>query len=165
MKAVNEQEIAPQIMEKVKKGAFLTVRAGEKTNVMTIGWAMLGYIWRRSSLLVAVRKTRYTFGLIEAADSFTVSVPAGNMDQELNLCGTKSGRNLDKIRECRFALQPSQKVSAPLLDIPGYHFECRIVFKTAMDPRFLAPDLESLYPAKDYHTLYFGEVLGCGMKE
>ncbi len=147
-----------EIMERIKEGAFLVVKAKDRMNVMTIGWALFGIVWRRPILMVAVRKTRFTFGIIEEADSFTVSVPTGDMKKESNLCGTKSGRDMDKFKECGLATIPSKKVSTPLLKIAGYHFECRIVCKVPMDPKLIVPDVEALYPAKDYHTLYFGEI-------
>ena len=50
---------------------------------------------------------------------------------------------------------------SPVIDVPGVHYECRIVYKSAMDSAFLDPALEKLYPNKDYHTLYFGEILTC----
>ena len=76
-------------------------------------------------------------------------------------CGTKSGRDLDKFKECGLKEKAAQQVQSPILDIPGNHYECRIVYKSAMDNTFLHADLEKLYPKKDYHTLYFGEILAC----
>ena len=40
-------EQADMVMERIKKGAFLTVRADGSINTMTIGWATIGYIWQR----------------------------------------------------------------------------------------------------------------------
>jgi flavin reductase (DIM6/NTAB) family NADH-FMN oxidoreductase RutF len=134
-------------------------------NVMTIGWALFGYVWRRPVLMVAVRKTRHTFGIIEDADSFTVSVPTGDMKKESSLCGSKSGRDLDKFKECGLSTSSSKKISTPCLKIPGYHFECRIVCKVPMDPKRIVPDVEALYSAKDYHTLYFGEIAASYVSE
>ena len=148
-----------KIVSRVEEGAFLVVKGKDRANVMTIGWAMWGIVWRRPMMMVAVRTSRYTHQLIEEADSFTVSVPGGDRKKEINLCGSKSGRDMDKFKECGFSTAPAGKVSAPVLKIPGYHFECRIVYKTPMDPKFLSPDLAGIYPAKDYHTLYFGEIL------
>src|SRR5512134_1310240 len=98
MKEIPEPEALPFVMEQIPKGAFLTVQEGKQKNLMTIGWALFGFIWRRSSLMIAVRNTRFTYGLIEKAAFFTVSVPTGPMEKELEICGTKSGRNLDKFR-------------------------------------------------------------------
>ena len=72
---------------------------------------------------------------------------------------------MDKFKECRLATNQAQKISTPVLKVPGYHFECRIVYKTPMDPKSLSPDLEKIYPAKDYHTLYFGEILASYLTE
>jgi flavin reductase (DIM6/NTAB) family NADH-FMN oxidoreductase RutF len=148
-----------KFMKRIEEGAFLVVKGKERTNVMTIGWALIGVVWRRPVMMVAVRTSRYTYQLIEKADSFTVSVPSGDMKKEINLCGSKSGRDLDKFKECGLSAAKSQKVSSSVLKIPGYHFECRIINKAPTDPEFLSPDLENIYPAKDYHTLYFGEIL------
>jgi len=165
MKEIREAEALSFVMEQIPKGAFLTVQAGKEKNLMTIGWALFGFIWRRPTMMIAVRNTRFTYGIIEKAASFTVSVPTGSMEKEIEICGTKSGRNLDKFRECKFSTLPGEKSQAPILDIPGFHYECRLIYKTPMDPRFLAGELNSLYPKKDYHTLYFGEILGCYRQE
>ncbi len=165
MKDVQEQEIAQMNMKRIQEGAFLVVKAKDRQNVMTIGWAMFGYVWRRSVMMVAVRNSRFTYGIIEGADSFSVSVPTGNMQKELNFCGSKSGKQFDKFQECHLKVIQARKGNSPILEIPGYHYQCRIVYKTPMDPKFLAKDLESLYPAKDHHTLYFGEIASCSLIE
>jgi flavin reductase (DIM6/NTAB) family NADH-FMN oxidoreductase RutF len=161
MKDVNFKDITPAALKQIQEGAFLTVSAKGQANVMTIGWGLLGILWQKPVMMVAVRNSRFTFGLMEGADSFTVSVPTGNMKKELSLCGTKSGKELNKFKECKLATIPGKKVSSPVLNIPGYHFDCRMLYKTPMDPKTMAKDLESLYPKKDYHTLYFGEIMAC----
>ena len=165
MKEIREPEALPLVTEQIPKGAFLTVQAGKEKNVMTIGWALFGFIWRRSTMMVAVRNTRFTYGIMEKAEAFTVSVPTGPMEKEIDLCGTRSGRNIDKFRECRFSTRPGGKTGAPILDMPGFHYECRILYKTPLDPKFFAGELISIYPQKDYHTLYFGEILACYRKD
>ena len=57
--------------------------------------------------------------------------------------------------------KPARCIESPIIDIPGIHYECKIVYKSAMDNTFLDGDLEKLYPKKDYHTLYCGEILAC----
>jgi flavin reductase (DIM6/NTAB) family NADH-FMN oxidoreductase RutF len=159
MKEFRYHEEAGEFLKQVEEGAFLVVQGKEKMNVMTIGWALLGFIWRRPVMMVAVRTSRYTYKLIQEAKSFTVSIPSGDMKRQIDICGSKSGRDTDKFKECGFSTTKPQKVATPVLKIPGHHFECRIIYKAPTDPKFLAPDLENLYPAKDYHTLYFGEIL------
>ena len=150
------------LMETLKKGAFLTIQAGDRLNTMTIGWATIGHVWRKDVFMVAVRDSRYTFELIEKSSDFTVSIPAdGGGKKALAFCGTKSGRDHDKFTECSLKTRPGSSTQSPIIDIPGVHYECRIIYKSAMDPSLLDNEFEKLYPERDYHTLYFGEILAC----
>jgi len=153
--------VAEGAMNRIKEGAFLTVKAQDAINTMTIGWAAIGYVWGKPIFMVAVRDSRHTFGIMEKAQDFTVSVPMTDMRDAIMFCGTKSGRNHDKFKACGLALLDAQKTVTPIIQTPGLHFECRIVFKAPMDPSRLAADYHTLYPQKDYHTLYFGEILDC----
>jgi flavin reductase (DIM6/NTAB) family NADH-FMN oxidoreductase RutF len=162
MQHVDYMAVAEEAMEQIRDGAFLTVKAGQDLNTMTIGWATIGYVWSRPIMMVAVRFTRHTFGLIERADDFTVTIPSSDMQEELDFCGTRSGRDCDKFQECSLPVARAQKVTSPIIDVPGLHYECKIVYKSAVDPAHLSPAYDQrVYPAKDYHTLYFGEVVDC----
>lgn len=162
MKEVKVMSIADEAVRKIKRGAFLTVKSEAGQNTMTIGWATFGFIWQKPIMMVAVRPTRHTFGIIEKAADFTVTVPSGDMTRETNFCGTKSGRDVNKFEACSLKIADGQKTVSPIIAVPGVHLECRIVFKAAMDPAFLDKDYDrALYPQKDYHTLYFGEILSC----
>ena len=157
MKELNYMDIAREAMGKIRKGAFLTVQSEAGLNTMTIGWATFGFIWQRPILMVAVRPTRHTFGIIEKAADFTVSIPSGNMLKETSFCGTKSGRDVDKFKACNLKTESGQKTVSPIISVAGIHLECRIVFKSAMDPDYLDAACDrALYPRKDYHSLYFG---------
>jgi len=161
MQDVDVMAVYEGVMKQIKEGAFLTVKVGEALNTMTIGWAAIGFAWKKPILMVLVRNSRHTFGIIEKAADFTVSVPAADMKKEIAFCGTKSGRDLDKFKALGLKTVPGRHVSSPLIQIPGIHFECRIVYKNAIDPAHLSRDYDSLYPEKDYHTLYFGEIQAC----
>ena len=88
------------------QGAFLTVKDGEKINTMTIGWGNIGYVWNRPIFTFMVRKSRYTIDLLKNADNFTVSIPLNkNMKNALKVCGSKSGRDIDKFKECNLTLE------------------------------------------------------------
>jgi flavin reductase (DIM6/NTAB) family NADH-FMN oxidoreductase RutF len=162
MKDVDYMNAAEDSVSLIKKGAFLTVKSGNALNTMTIGWATFGVVWSKPIMMVAVRSTRHTFGIIESATDFTVTVPAGDMRKETAFCGTKSGRDVDKFKMCNLEIIGSRKVASPIIKTPGRHYECKIIYKSAMDPAYLDKDYAaSLYPQKDYHTLYFGEILAC----
>ena len=160
MKRVDYMDVAPKAMEQIKKGAFLTVKSGKAINTMTIGWANIGHVWRKPIIMVAVRLSRHTYSVIETAEDFTVSIPSSDMKKEIMFCGTKSGRDYNKFKECNLQTSDSQKVITPIIKVPGLHYECKIVYKSAMNPADLNKDYDAaLYPEKDYHTLYFGEIV------
>jgi flavin reductase (DIM6/NTAB) family NADH-FMN oxidoreductase RutF len=162
MKRMDYMAVADRAMEQIKAGAFLTVKAGEAVNTMTIGWATIGYVWQQPIMMVAVRLSRHTFSLMEAAADFTVSIPAAGMETELEFCGNRSGREVDKFEASGLRTAPAQKVTSPIIQATGLHYECKIVYKSAMDPAHLSPAYDkALYPRKDYHTLYFGEIVDC----
>ncbi len=144
------------------RGAFLISQAeGSTPNPMTIGWGLGGSCWGRAVFLVLVRPSRYTHGLIEHSGEFCVSIPDSGLDKELAFCGSKSGREVDKVQELSLGLVSGSHVSVPTLDIPGVHYECRVVAKTRLtEDGLLDTDLRDRhYPKGDLHTLYFGQVL------
>lgn len=143
-------------------GVFLTV-AGELPNTMTIGWASLGYLWKRPVLMVMVRPQRHSYALLQKAGEFTVSVPTKNaLRRELAFAGTQSGRDLNKFQGHGLTAVPAQQVNAPIVGECGLHFECRTLMVQDMDQARLEPDIDiGIYPQKDYHTLFFGEILRC----
>ena len=162
MKDLNYMSIAEDAISKIKKGAFLTVKAGDALNTMTIGWATLGFIWQKPIMMVAVRPTRHTFGIIEKAQDFTVTIPYGDMSKAIAFCGKKSGRDVDKFKMCNLETADGRKVVSPIIKVPGIHYECKIVYKSVMNEAFLDKSYDkALYPQKDYHTLYFGEIVAC----
>ena len=148
------------------QGAFLTVKSGDKTNTMTISWGNVGYEWNRPIFSVLVRKSRYTFDLMESADNFTVSIPLGkSLKNALAVCGSKSGRDIDKFKECNLTLENSKEVATPIIGECELHYECKIVYKQEMNPKLLSKDIvESSYVDGDYHTVYYGQIVATYMK-
>ena len=143
------------------QGAFLTVKSGEKINTMTISWGNVGFEWNRPIFTVLVRKSRYTFDLIENSDNFTISIPLSKaLKKELAVCGSKSGRDIDKFKACNLTLENGKIVNTPIIGECELHYECKIVFKQEMSPHLLSQDvIESAYANGDYHTIYYGEIV------
>jgi len=143
-------------------GAFLNVKTPTGVvNPMTIGWGQVGIVWGRPIFTVYVRKSRYTYECVQAADSFTVSVPRlGELADELALCGTKSGRDLDKAQACGLHPIPGQSVDTPIIGECGLHYECSILARCQLEePDIVSADVHRLYESKDLHQIILGEIL------
>ena len=151
------------MLQQLPAGAFLSVKAADRANTMTIGWGGIGFIWQRPIILVAVRPSRYTFGLIEEAGQFTVSLPASNeLKKELAIAGTKSGRDVDKFAACGLTAQPAKEIESPVIKECSLFFECKVVYKQALDPGNLDESIKAKhYSNDDYHTMYYGEIVAC----
>ena len=159
MKEITFDQYAPQVIQTLPKGAFLTVRHGGRDNVMTIGWGTIGVIWGQPIFSVLVRPSRFTFGLLEASGEFTVSIPLTDMSKALAVCGSKSGRDIDKFAAAGLQKLPGVKIATPVIAGAGLHYECKVVFKQPMNPAPLDSTLNSsFYSNGDYHTLYFGQI-------
>lgn len=165
-KDVSFNEYASKVAESISQGAFLTTAHGGRTNTMTIGWGSIGFIWNKPIFTVLVRPSRFTHKLIEPSGEFTVSLPFEDMKEALSLCGTKSGRDLDKIKAAGLALAAAKKVATPVIGCKGLHYECRIVYKQDMEPANLDDEYKGrCYPQGDYHTVYYGEILASYVTE
>lgn len=144
-------------------GAFLVAcDKNGRGNPMTIGWGEVGFIWGRPVFTVLVRRSRYTYGALLFADTFTVNIPTpGRLNKELLFCGTKSGRDLDKAASCGIALVEGKRVETPIIADCSLHYECRIILRKQLyGEDFSAPEiLERYYADDDHHMLVIGEIL------
>lgn len=161
MNKINYNELSKEMLEQLEKGAFLTVKNKDKVNTMTIGWGSIGYIWNRPIFTVLVRYSRFTHELLENTHEFTVSIPTvSNLSKALGICGTQSGRDLDKINAADLTLQESLSLETPIIKECDLHFECKIVHKQSMEPALLNKAIKSdKYSDNDYHVIYYGEII------
>lgn len=153
---------AQKNLDILSKGAFLTTKSGNKINTMVIGWGNVGIMWRLPIFSAMVRQNRFTYDLLEKSHEFTVTVPYVDLPQAIAICGTKSGRNMDKLAASGLTTRKSLSIATPVLDVPGMHFECSVVYSRLMGKDNLNKALNELWYNKepnDYHMFYFGEIL------
>ena len=148
-------------------GGLLLASAGKdgQANLMTIGWGTIGVIWGKPIFVVLVRPSRHTFRLLNQTDEFTVNVPYPNDEllvEACRVCGSQSGRDLDKFAECELAATPGREVRVPIVQQCGIHYECQVVHKNNVAPVELEPGIMGeYYPSEDFHTVYYGEIVAC----
>jgi flavin reductase (DIM6/NTAB) family NADH-FMN oxidoreductase RutF len=162
MEHIKYYELANKTLAQLQKGAFLTVKDDDGLiNTMTIGWGTLGYMWMRPVFMVMVRKSRYTYQLIENTKMFTVSVPlSGQLKKELTACGTTSGRDVNKFEDYKIKNQYVLDFPVPVISDCDLHFLCNIVYRQHMDTAGIEETVDAVYGTeKDYHTLYYGEIV------
>jgi flavin reductase (DIM6/NTAB) family NADH-FMN oxidoreductase RutF len=129
-------------------------------NAMTISWGSVGVIWGRPFVQVVVRPTRHTFSFMERFPTFTVSTFDAEERGALNLLGSRSGRDGNKIEASGLTPTPSRLVAAPCFAEATLVLECRKVYYDDLEPaHFLAEHIAPHYE-NDFHRAYFGEIVG-----
>lgn len=165
-KKIKVWDYAGQILEAVGTGALVTVKVGDKVNPMTIGWGTLGIEWGKPIFTVFIRESRFTKGLLEESGEFTISIPMDDprTKEILKLCGTKSGRDLDKVAELGLTLEEPQAISTPGIRQLPLTLECKVIYKQKQDPDAINEEAtQRYYPTAggtgDYHTAYYGQIM------
>lgn len=154
-------EFAKQAFTILNRTGLLLVSTNEKTgpNVMTIGWGLTGILWGLSVFVVFVRPSRYTYQVLKEADDFTINIPAKGMEKSVSLCGTLSGKVINKFKEAALELLPSRRVKSPIIKQCVAHLECSIIYRVSLDGKKIPNSVKLCYSEDDYHKAYFGEIL------
>jgi flavin reductase (DIM6/NTAB) family NADH-FMN oxidoreductase RutF len=83
------------------------------------------------------------------------------MSEALEICGTKSGRDIDKFKKFSYTALQGKTIDTPYIQECPVHFECKIIYKDDIAPGVLPKELEDdVYPNKNMHMLYYGEITG-----
>ena len=164
-KEVKIWDYAGRIMEAIDEGILLTTAAEGEKDTMVIGWGHIGVIWGKPVFVAYVRESRHTKSLVEKNGEFTVNTPLAPIDKNIiAVCGTKSGRDLDKFAELGLETEDGLTVSVPGIRQLPLTLECKVIYKQDQDSTALHPDVMARYykPGTrnegDYHTMYFGEI-------
>ena len=159
MKEINVRDIKESPVELIADGwGLVTAGNEEKFNTMTVSWGALGEIWGKDAAFIFVRPQRYTYEFLEKEDIFTLSFYGAEYKDALRLCGSKSGRDIDKAAAC--GLTPVFTDCGVTFEQAKYTVVCRKMASQFIDPAgFEDASIESNYAKKDYHKIYIGEIL------
>ena len=176
-KYVNAFDYAGEICKALSQGILMTTAAEGQVNTMTIGWGTIGIQWGKLIFIAFVRDSRYTMQMLEKNGEFTINVPLGQVDKKiLGYCGTKSGRDTDKITDLGLTLEPGENVSVPGIKELPLTLECKVIYKQKQDLSVVPEEiLNRYYPEyeeycfagdnRDFHYAYYGEIVGAYIVE
>ncbi|MEI6512875.1 MAG: flavin reductase family protein [bacterium] len=137
-----------------------------KPNTMTIGWCQAGVIWGKPIMTVLVRHSRFTYGLIDEAGTFTVNVMPPEFADSVAFCGKESGRDRDKFVEKGLTAVPGKLISCPVIGEGVIHYECKVVYRDDLTPDGIPSDIQTrFYPQGDFHRVYYGEIVAAYAEE
>ena len=160
MKEINIRDIKISPVELISVGwGLVTAGNEEKFNTMTVSWGGLGEIWGKDVAFIFIRPQRYTYEFLEKEEYFTLSFYGGEFKDALKICGSKSGRDIDKAKECGFT--PAFIDGTVTFEEAEYTLVCRKMASQFIDPAgFIDSSIENNYANKDYHKEYVVALLG-----
>ncbi len=104
---------------------LVTCSDGEKDNIITVGWT--GIVSTHPPMTyISLRPERFSYNIIKETGEFVINLPPSTMVKDVDLCGMKSGKDLDKIAALNIALQPGREVKAPVMTDAPLSLECKV---------------------------------------
>lgn len=139
---------------------LITAGTPEQCNTMTASWGGVGIMWGEPSATCYIRPQRYTKEFVDRNDYFTLCFFGEAYRKMLNFCGSTSGRDVDKIKECGLTVQTGAG-NAPYFAEAELVLVCKKRYVQDMSPACFTDDTidGTFYPQKDYHTLYIGQIV------
>lgn len=144
---------------------WMLVTAGDsaKFNTMTAAWGGFGMLWSKPTAFITVKDIRYTYQFLKDKHAYTLSFFDAKYRPALNICGTKSGRDTDKIKEAKLTpiVTPSGMMTFKEARMV---IECEDMYETELDPAAIRPAykdsiVKEYYTAdKGKHTLFLSEI-------
>ena len=174
---IDVMEHLEEILSAVKKGALVTTKSNGQVNSMTISWGQIGFEWNKLIFTIYIRTGRYTHKMLEDSNEFTLNIGSGKKTAEiLAFCGTKSRASIDKIKVLGLTLVSGNKITTPGIKELPLTLECKIIYKQLQDKnailesltnRYYPKNIESDNPSSncDYHTMFYGEIVGAYIVE
>ena len=163
MKSIAIKDLSENFFEVIGK-EWMLVTAGSKEhfNTMTASWGGIGWLWNKPVVFVFIRSERYTYEFMEENEYFTLSFLGKENRSIYNLCGSKSGREVDKVKET--GLNPIVTERGNILfEQDRLGLECRKLFITDMkEELFLDHSVYERWYGGDHgglHRVYVAEIV------
>ena len=100
-------------------------KKNKRSNIITIAWC--GVVCSKPPLIsVSIRPSRYSHKLIKETGDFVINIPTKDIIKKADLCGIRSGKEIDKFALCSFTEIPSSEISSPMIKECPVNIECKL---------------------------------------
>lgn len=97
----------------------------ESANIVTVAWC--GNACTNPPMLyISLRPERYSYDIIKKNGEFVVNLVTDKLVKACDYCGVKSGRDVDKFKECNLTKLESRFVKAPSILESPVSIECKV---------------------------------------
>ena len=98
-----------------------------RPNIITLGEAYNLSVRRPVIVGISIAKQRYSHALISASHEFVLNLPTAGMLEQVDQCGSCSGRDVDKFALTSLTPLRAEKVRAPLIEECPVNLECGVL--------------------------------------
>ncbi|MDD1767174.1 MAG: flavin reductase family protein [Methanomassiliicoccales archaeon] len=127
----------------IPPGPITLVAVGDKErDVLAVGMFNV-FSFRPPIVGIAVTASRYSYKLLDESPDFSINIPGRDMIEKVNCCGSKSGKSVDKFKDCGLTAVPGKRIKSPSVGECLMNIECK-----KMD-----------YFEKGDHIWFFGQVV------
>lgn len=96
------------------------------SNILTVAWT--GITCSDPAMTyVSIRKERFSHSMIKNSGEFIINLAPSDLVKTVDLCGVKSGKNIDKFVTCNLIKETSSKLSVPMIAQCPVNIECKVV--------------------------------------
>ena len=164
-KEINIRELKDNFVKMISNDwALLSAGKKDDFNTMTVSWGGIGELWGKDVCFVFVRPQRYTFDFMEKNDYFSLSFFGGEFKKELGICGSKSGRDIDKMEATGFT--PVDFDVAVGYEQAKVNLVLKKLAYQDMKPDgFIDESIMANYANNDFHRVYVGEIVKVVVEE
>ena len=163
MKEIKVNELTDNLFETISK-EWMLVTAGtkDKFNTMTANWGGAGFLWNRPVAFIFIRPERYTFDFIEQNDYLTLSFLGEEHKEVHKICGSKSGRDMDKVKATGLSPLFTENGSITF-EQARLTFECKKLYADLIKPgNFIDKSITDRWYGEShggFHKMYVVEIV------
>lgn len=137
---------------------FITAGTIDDFNTMTIAWGQTGTMWWKPVVTAYVVPTRHTYGYVNDNDYFTIQLFPEGHREDLQLLGSRSGRDGDKVAETK--LTPVACEHGVTFAEASLTLVCKKLYRQPMETELMPQDVaEQYYAAQPAHEAYIAEIV------
>ncbi|WP_321520115.1 DUF4468 domain-containing protein [uncultured Bacteroides sp.] len=145
---------------------WMLITAGnkDKFNMMTASWGGLGFLYEKPVTFCFINPTRYTYQLMENSDTYTLSFYTEAYRDALKYCGSKSGKDTDKVKGSGL-IPITTPTGSKAFSQAWLIIECRKMVAQSLQSESIADkSLKESWIGKQMHKMFIGEIINVWVK-
>lgn len=101
----------------------LATVAGSRDNIITLAMCHV-FSFKPPLIGVGIAPRRFSHGLFRESKDFAINIPDTKMLRAVQICGSRSGRDVDKFTAAGLTKEKAERIASPLIAECPVNIEC-----------------------------------------